>query len=143
MSQTVQLVDDKTAVVGTSTNPLNTNTGRAVVDFASASQPVSTLDTGIIQNTSGHYLDVILDVTVPNGGTATLTIYGVDPASGKLYVLLAGVAVSTAVTTVYRVGPALTAVANLVANYATPRQIKIQIVVATAAVTLSVGHQIN
>lgn len=95
--------------------------------------------TGDILYSAGEYLHLIIDVTVPNGGTLTVTIVGMDPASGKAYTLLVSTGITTAVTTVLRVGPGLTAAANLVANDVLPLMWQVQAVVATASMTFTIG----
>jgi hypothetical protein len=72
-------------------------------------------------NYNGEAVDVVLDVTNAGTGSVTLTIEGKDAVSGKYYTLLAGAAVTTNSTNVYRVGPGLTAAANSAANYRVPR----------------------
>lgn len=88
---------------------------------------------------AGKYLDLVIDITVPNGGTLTVTIVGIDPASGKVYTILASAGLVAGATTVLRVGPALTAAANLVANDFIPLLWGVQVVVATASMTFSLG----
>lgn len=90
---------------------------------------------------AGKYLDLTVDITNANGGTVTVTIVGWDPASGKQFTILASAALAANATTVLRVGPALTAAANLVANDFIPIYWSVQVVVATATVTLSLGGQ--
>lgn len=86
-------------------------------------------------------IHVILDVTTPGTGSITVTINGKDPASGKYYLLLSGAAVTTAVTNVYKVGPALTAAANAAANDYLPRTIQIVVTANNAnSMTYSVGY---
>lgn len=92
-------------------------------------------------NYSGKAVHVVLDVTaIAATPVLTLTIEGKDEVSGKFYTLLAGAAVSTVSTNVYRVGPGLTAAANLVANDFVPRAGRIRVAVADAdSATYSVG----
>lgn len=68
---------------------------------------------------------VILDTTVNAGGlgSITLTINGVDPVSGKTFLLLSGAAVTTVTTNRYTVYPSgIAAVANVTAVDALPYQ---------------------
>lgn len=111
--------------------------------YTSAPQIVGTMDTGDYTNPNGRYLDVILDVTNANGGTATLTIFAKDISSGKYYPLLVGAGVAANSTVVYRVGPGLTAAANSIANLPVPRIFKVQVAVATATMTFSVGSAVS
>jgi hypothetical protein len=71
---------------------------------------------------AGHF---VLDVTaVASTPSLVFKVEGVDRVSGKVYSILTGAAVATAVTTVYRVGPGLTAATNLVANDYLPPYIR-------------------
>jgi hypothetical protein len=89
----------------------------------------------------GKYLQMTIDITaITATGTVTVTIFGYDPISGKFYTILASTALGAVATTVLRVGPALTAAANLVANDFMPFQWACQVVVATAQpMTFSLG----
>jgi hypothetical protein len=90
---------------------------------------------------AGKYLQMTVDITaITATGTVTVTILGYDPISGKFYTILASAALGAVATTVLRVGPALTAAANLVANDFMPFQWACQVVVATAQpMTFSIG----
>ena len=90
---------------------------------------------------AGKYLDLTIDITNANGGTLTVTIVGWDPASGKQFTILASAGLVANATTVLKVGPALTAAANLVANDFIPFEWSVQVVVATATMTFSLGGQ--
>jgi hypothetical protein len=70
---------------------------------------------------------VVVDITSLEAGTPslTVTIRGVDPASGKGIALLQSAALSTVSTTVLRVGQDLTAAANLTANDLVPENIQV------------------
>lgn len=94
-------------------------------------------------NHNARGLQVVLDVTTPGTGSITLEIDGKDPTSGKYYPLLTGVAVTTAVTNVYRVYPGLTAVANATANDILPRTWRVKVTANNAnSVTYSVGASV-
>lgn len=83
---------------------------------------------------------VVLDVTVPGTGSITLEIDAKDPVSGKYYAVLAGAAVTTTITNVYRVYPGLTAVANATASDVLPRTWRVKVTANNAnSVTYSVG----
>ena len=87
---------------------------------------------------------IVVDVTVIPSGSLTLTIEGKDTLSGKYFTLLTGAAISTVSTNVYRVYPALTAVANLVANDIIPRTYRITITAGDAtSITYSVASLLN
>jgi hypothetical protein len=73
-------------------------------------------------NHNARGLILVIDMTVvPGVDTVTFTIQGKDPASGKYYTVLASAALVATGTVVLRVGPGLTAAANLVANDILPR----------------------
>lgn len=97
-------------------------------------------------NPAGRFLQVILDVTTNAGGlgSATVTINGKDPTSGKYYLLLAGAAVTTVSTNVYSVGPGLPATANVSANAMVPRVFQIVVTANNAnPLIYSVGYNLN
>lgn len=83
---------------------------------------------------------VVLDVTDAGSGEVTLTIEGKDQVSGKYYTILTGAAVSTDVTTVYRVYPGLTPVENLTVSDILPRTFRVSVAHTDAnPITYSVG----
>lgn len=112
---------------------------RAVTLLPSASRTTTYTSPDLVL-TVERFLQLILDMTVVGTGSVTVTINGKDPASGKYYLLLAGAAVITNVTNVYRVGPGLVAAANAVANDALPAVIQIVVTANNAnPATYSVG----
>lgn len=93
-------------------------------------------------NSRGKALHLVVDVTANPGtlGSITVTIQAKDPVSGKFYTLLASAAITAVGTTVYRVGPALTAAANLVANDVVPKDLNILVTANNAnPMTYSIG----
>lgn len=85
-------------------------------------------------------LHVVLDVTVAGTGSITLEIDEKDPTSGKYIPILTGVAVTSVSTTVYKVFPGATAVANSVANDIVPRTYRVTVTHNNSnAITYSVG----
>jgi len=66
----------------------------------------------------GKSMVLVIDITARVGTpTVTVTIQGYDKVSGKKWTILASVGtLGAAATTILRVGPMLTAAANLVAN---------------------------
>lgn len=83
---------------------------------------------------------VVFDVTNAGTGSVTLTIQGKDPASGKYYTLLAGVAVVANGTAVYTVYPGITAAANVSASDVLPKVWRILVTANNAnPVTYTVG----
>lgn len=98
--------------------------------------------TGDTIQTRGHYLDVVVDTTA-GAGNVVIAIDGKDPVSGKYYNLLTSTALSGVSTTVLRIGPALTAAANLTANLCLPSIWRVTYTVAGAALTFSVGFSVR
>jgi hypothetical protein len=91
-------------------------------------------------------LTVTLDVTdVSASPTLTLSIKGKDVASGKYRLLLAGAAVTTAVTNIYRVTQGIgTVAANALAYDILPELIQLSIAVGGAqAGVYSVGYDLS
>jgi hypothetical protein len=91
-------------------------------------------------------LTVTLDVTdVSASPTLTLTIKGKDVASGKYRTLLAGAAVTTAVTNVYRVTQNIVAAAaNASAVDVLPEFVQLSIAVGgSQAAVYSVGYDLS
>ena len=83
----------------------------------------------------------VLDVTV-DGAAASITwkVDYLDETSGKYVNLLTGAAVADVGTTVYKISPALTAVANSVAAEHLPQTLKVTVTHAdTDSITYSVG----
>jgi hypothetical protein len=79
-----------------------------------------------LENLGNTYAHVIINITALTGaGTATFTVQGKDTVSGSYYTILASAALATTATTVLRIGPGLTAAANLVANDVLPRTFRV------------------
>lgn len=107
-------------------------------------------------NEDGTFADVILDVETAGTGNITLTIRGklkdghqrTAGAVGPIYyTILQGAAVSSANTptapNVYRVGPGLTASANVAANFILPGSWNIEVAKSdSSAWVFQVGYQI-
>lgn len=109
--------------------------------YASAAR-TATPDTIELEVPGGtHYAHVVIDVTaVTATPSVTFTVSGVDRVSGKIYTLLASAAITATGTTVLRIGPALTAAANTVANDVLPPVIRFTATHADAdSITYSVG----
>ncbi len=88
-------------------------------------------------------LHLVIDVTaIAATPSITVTIAGVDRASGKTYTTLASAAITATGTTVLKVGRGLTAAANLVANDLLPPIFRVTVTHADAdSITYSVsGH---
>jgi len=111
--------------------------------FASASRAANTYLSSEFDNSMGAMgLRAFTDVTVPNGGSVTITLQGYDPTSAKWYTLIAGSAISTATTQALLTYPGATTVANSVGQWPVPGKFRVMAVVATAAVTFSVGLEL-
>jgi hypothetical protein len=99
-----------------------------------------TLNSGDLDNQNFRGIHVVLDVTAHGTGSITLTIQGKDQVSGKYYTLLAGAAVISTTTVVYKVYPGLTAATNAVATDILPATFRILLTHNNAnAMTYSVG----
>ena len=113
-----------------------------ITALASAAR-TATLNSGDLTNYNGRGLHVVLDVTNAGTGSITLTIQAKDALSGQYYTLLAGAAVTTVSTNVYKVFPGATAVANAAANDILPRTYRILVTHNNAnSITYSVGASI-
>lgn len=120
--------------------PLNpVPTRQAITVLASAAR--TALYAGADIPTGGaRAVEVVVDVSVIPSSNITITIKGKDPVSGNYYTLLAGAAISTVSTNVYRVGPGLPATANVSANANLPENILVSVAVGdTTSITYSIG----
>lgn len=83
---------------------------------------------------SGESAFFILSTTTASGGnTVQITFNGIT-ASGYVYPILTGAAIAAVAVTPYKIGPGLTAAANLTVNDMTPRVIQLVVtVVGTVA----------
>jgi hypothetical protein len=116
---------------------------RDITAFASADRTATpTPYDGLNVNMRGLYL--VIDCTVATGSPSVVfTLQGKDVISGKFYTILASAAIVGTGTTVMRVYPGLTAIANLTASDILPRQYR---VIATHGntdhITYSVGQSL-
>lgn len=101
-----------------------------VVILPSASR--TTTQTNILAVGDGLGVVAVLNMTNVGTGSVTLSINGYDPVSGGTWLLLAGAAVSTNSTNVYKVYPGLTAAANAVASDVVPSQLQFVVVANNA-----------
>lgn len=125
---------------GSSVDRARNNTD--ITALASAAR-TTTLNSGDLTNYNGRGCHVVLDVTNAGTGSITLTIQAKDALSGQYYTLLAGAAVTTVSTNVYKVFPGATAVANAAANDILPRTYRILVTHNNAnSITYSVGASI-
>ncbi|MBA3760130.1 MAG: hypothetical protein H0X07_06310 [Gemmatimonadales bacterium] len=111
--------------------------------FATAAR-TATPTAANLTNFNGRAILVILDVTaITATPLLTLTISGVDIVSGKVYALLTSAVIGAVSTTVFKVGPGLTAAANLVANEYLPRALQFSVSHGDAdSATYSVGYSL-
>ena len=111
-----------------------------IILLASAARTVET-ESEEQTNTRGKGLHIIIDVTVdPATASITPKIQGKDPASGKWYDVLVGVAIVAIGTTVIKVYPGIAAAANVAASDILPAHWRFQMAVAdTDSITYSVG----
>lgn len=95
-----------------------------------------------ITNYNDRFLDIVLNITAATSTpTATVAISGTT-ASGYPFPILTGAAIVSTGTTVYRVGPGLTALTNLTANDLVPRNILVTVTV-TGSVTYGVDYVLS
>jgi hypothetical protein len=114
--------------------------GRGTNEGQYALKSLAPTGSDYVLTSAGKYLHLIIDITnVGGAGTLTVTILGFDPVSGKFYTILASTALAAVATTILKVGPALTAAANLVANDFMPVSWGCQVVVGGNAVVFSLG----
>lgn len=88
------------------------------------------------------FADVIVDVTVNPGGLGSITVdvVGVDPASGKEYLILSTGALTAVATKLIQIGPGLTTAANAAQNQDMPAQFRVKVTHNNAnPITYSVG----
>lgn len=113
-----------------------------VTALASASRTTTQTINVTTYNIKG--ITVILDMTLVGTASVTVTIDGQDPASGKFYNLLTGLAITNNSTNVYRIQPGLTAVANKDVNCQLPRTIRIVVTANNANPgTYSLGYTLH
>lgn len=85
---------------------------------------------------------VFTKVTVPNGGTVTVTVEGYDETTGEYFELLVGAAIATATTQVLLIYPGVTKTTNVSDDRPLPMKFRLKAVVATASVTFSASAQL-
>ena len=114
---------------------------RKFTAFASAARTATPTAFDGVADEAVKGMIVIIDVTVdPAAASVVFTVSGRDPASDKLYTLLVSAAIVATGTTVLRIGPELTASANVVAKDFIPAHWTIAPVHAdTDSITYSVG----
>jgi hypothetical protein len=108
--------------------------------LASAAR-TATVASELFTNYDYRGIDLVIDVTAASGTPSVVfTIQGYDPLSTKYYTILASAAITATGTTTLRVYPGLSAAANTVANFALPRNWRVNAVHGEgSSITYSVG----
>jgi len=95
---------------------------------------------------ASHATIVIVTTALSGAGcTVTPTVQGYDPASNSWYTLLAITGITSATTTIARIGPNVTASAGVAAQIGLPRTIRVSCVGSGTRTTLtySVGLHLH
>lgn len=120
----------------------NIDTG-ALATLTAAGAQTTTIANQTNYNSRG--LALVINITAVAGTpTLTVTLQGVDSASGAVYTLLASAAISTVSTVVMTVYPGLVAANNTVANTILPRTWNVKYVIAgtTPSFTGTIGASV-
>lgn len=98
-----------------------------------------------MDNMSSDTAHVIINITTLTGTTptATFTVQGKDEASGTYYTLLASTVLNATGQTVLRIGPGLTAAANLVANDIIPKTFRVILTTGGTVTNLTATVGVN
>lgn len=113
------------------------------ISFLASASRTTTQTQADQTNFNARGIHVVVDMTVVGTGSITLTIQGKDEVSGKYYTLLAGAAITTNVTNVYKVFPGAPVTANVSANDMVPRTYRLLVTANNAnAATYSVGYSL-
>lgn len=107
--------------------------------FSLAAQATGTVNGAGFGNSVCRGGKFFIDVTAITAGSVTINIQVQDPYSGKWVTILSSAAIAAVSTVVLTVYPGMVAAANLVANDVITRAYRIQAVVVTGPVTLTVG----
>ena len=106
-----------------------------------------TVNSGDLDRISGSAAVFVVDITAFTGTlpTALFLIEGKDPVSGKYYTILQSASLIAAGTTILRVFPGATAVANLAANDVVPKTFRVTCTIGgtTPVLTATVGVILN
>lgn len=108
--------------------------------LASAARTASA-NSADLTNSNGRGVVVVIDATASAATPSVVfTVKGKDPLSGIYYTILASAAVTGISTTVLRIYPGLTAIANQTATDVLPRTYRVEAVAGDAdSLTYSVG----
>lgn len=113
------------------------NTNITVLNVVGAT---TTQTSAIYKNEWGCGAEVYFNVSNAGTGSITLTVQGIDPASGTAYTILAGTAVTSNGLTRYFIFPGATTTANTSVNDMMPYSWRILVTANNAnPVTYSVG----
>jgi hypothetical protein len=114
-----------------------------VVVFPLAAR-AATVSSSDIVNDFGKMCHVYIKITsITASPSIVFTIEGKDATSGDYYTILTAAAMTTATTKILRVGPGLTASANLIVNDLLPRTWRVTATHADAdSATYSVGASV-
>ena len=99
----------------------------SVINALALSAVTASVNGGDLPNSENKFAHVVINITTLTGTTptATFTVQGKDPLSGVYYTILASTALNGTGTTVLKIGPGLTAAANLVVNDILPRNFRV------------------
>ena len=108
--------------------------------LASAARTASA-NSADLTNSNGRGVVIVIDATASaDTPSVVFTVKGKDPLSGQYYTILASAAITGTSTTVLRVYPGLTAIANQTATDVVPRTYRVEAVADDAdSLTYSVG----
>lgn len=106
---------------------------------------IATISSPDIPNIGANGVHIVIDVTdVTATPSVVPTVEGKDPLSGKYYTLLTGAAITATGTTILKVFPSATAVANLAANDFVPSKFRVTMTHGDAdSITYSIGANLN
>jgi hypothetical protein len=125
---------------GTTFDRVRGNENRTLLASAERTTTQTSAD---LVNYNAKGLHIVLDMTAVGTGSVTLTVQGKDEVSGKYYTILAGAAVITDVTMVYKVYPGAVVAANVSANDVLPRTFRVLVTANNAnPATYSVGYSL-
>lgn len=117
------------------------NTNITVLASAARTTTTASSDLTNYNNTQAH---IVIDVTAASATPSVVcTVQGKDAQSSQYYTILASAAITGVSTTVLRVGPALTAAANTIANDFLPRTWRVNCVHGDSdSITYSIGASV-
>ena len=118
--------------------------GKIVEVFSSAARTATPTDVDVETQGASHLLCVIDCTAITATPSVVFTLRAHDPVSGKDVDLLASAAITATGTTTLRMGPGLTAAANVTANEPLPPTLTVNATHADAdSITYSVALMLN